>query len=283
MRKLLLMPIILLLMTGCGMTSVNTTEKGVLIIGHRGAMGYAPEHTLESFRLAVEMGVDYLEFDVQMTKDGVLVAIHDTDVSRTTNSKGEVKDLTIEEIKNLDAGSWFNGEYPQYYNEQYSGIKIPTVREIFEEFGSDVNYSIEIKAPQKYPGIEEKLVDLLKEYDLLGRKGQVILYSASKESLMKTHKLVPDTELGLLLWYTDTAKISDEELNEVREYVTYIVPNFDYLTEEYVNKVKDAGYKIQTYTVNNLESFYRLKEWGIDGIITNYPDILIKELEHTAN
>src|SRR5690606_19070716 len=85
---------------------INDDEKSdVLIVGHRGAMGYAPEHTLESFKIAHKMGVDYLEFDVQMTKDGELVAIHDTDLSRTTNGTGKIKDLTLDELKLLDAGS----------------------------------------------------------------------------------------------------------------------------------------------------------------------------------
>lgn len=241
-------------------------ENNVVIIGHRGAMGYAPENTLESFKLAHEMGVDFLEFDVQMTKDGVLVAIHDTDVSRTTNGTGQIKDLTLEELKQLDAGSKFN--------KKHAGARIPTVREIFEEFGDETKYYIETKSPQSYPGIEEKLIALINEFNLLDK---IILHSANIESLSKLHKLAPDAELGLLLWYTETAYISDEEIDNIPEYIKYIIPNHDYLTEDYIKKVKEAGFSIHTYTVNEKEDFGRLVEMGVEGVITNYPDILIKE------
>ncbi|MBD8028141.1 glycerophosphodiester phosphodiesterase [Ureibacillus sp. Re31] len=260
-------------MTACGSTTTSNNKSDIILIGHRGASGYAPEHTMESFRLAKEMGADVLEFDVQMTKDGVLIAFHDTEVSRTTNGSGEVKNMTLEEIKKLDAGSWFNEAYPQHFSEEYYGAKIPTVKEIFEEFGNSINYSIETKAPQKYPGVEEKLVDLLNEYSLLDKKGQVSLHSASKESLLRIHELSPDTELGLILWYTKTATISDEELRNLKEYITYIVPNFDYISEEYVTKLKGAGYSIQAYTVNQKNDADRLADWGVDGVITNYLDI----------
>lgn len=259
--RLFFVVIVVFLLSSFGM---NDDEKSdVLIVGHRGAMGYAPENTLESFKLAHEMGVDFLEFDVQMTKDGVLVALHDTDVSRTTNGTGQIKDLTLEELKQLDAGSKFN--------KKHAGARIPTVREIFEEFGDETKYYIETKSPQSYPGIEEKLIALINEFNLLDK---VILHSANIESLSKLHKLAPDAELGLLLWYTETAYISDEEIDNIPEYIKYIIPNHEYLTKEYIEKVKKAGFLIHTYTVNEKEDFRRLVEIGVEGVITNYPDIL---------
>lgn len=127
-------------MTGCGIPLQKSLSNETVIVGHRGASGYAPEDTMESFRLAKEKDVDNLEFDVQMSKDGFLVAIHDADVIRITNGQGEVKDITIEEIKNLAAGKWFNEENPDLYKEKDIGAKVPIVREIFEEFGTDANY-----------------------------------------------------------------------------------------------------------------------------------------------
>ncbi|UBH16107.1 hypothetical protein LAU40_03920 [Macrococcus armenti] len=108
----------------------------MLVIAHRGASGYAPEHTLISYDLALENeNVDYLE--LHLTKDNYIVSIHDDDVDRTTNGHGKIKELTIKEIKQLDAGSWFD---KKYINE-----KIPTLNEILDRYGSEANYYIEIK------------------------------------------------------------------------------------------------------------------------------------------
>lgn len=273
MKKLniLIIASLFIVLVGCSFVSVNANSEKLSIIGHRGAMGYAPENTIESFRLAKEMEVDFLEFDVQMTKDGELIVMHDTKIDRTTNGIGEIKDMTLEEIKELDAGSWFG--------EQYSMSKVPTVREIFEEFGNSVNYYIETKAPHNYPGVEEKLIELLNEYNLLEKRGQVFLHSASKDSLKKMRELAPNTDMGLLFWYTQEADIEQSELEEIKEYADVIIANHNQLTVEYVDKVKSAGFSIHTYTVNEKEDFLRLVEWGIDGIITNYPDKLIEFLE----
>lgn len=265
--------VVMLLLVGCGTTKVLKNDE-MIIVGHRGAMGYVPEHTLESFRLANGMGADYLELDVQMTKDGELVVFHDTVVDRTTNGTGELKDMTLAELKKLDAGSWFNEENPDKSKEEYKGVKIPTVREIFEEFGNSVNYYIETKSPNLYPGVEEKLIDLLNEYGLLEKERQVILHSASKESLLKLQKLAPDTEIGVLYWYEDKADITQSELNEIKDYVSHIVVNHNFLTVDYIQKVKEAGFSVYVYTVNDVDIAEKLKIWGVDGIITDFPDLL---------
>lgn len=144
MKKIDLLFILLLI--GC-QEAASLKEESLLIIAHRGASGYAPESTLASFRLANKMNADYLEFDVQMTKDGELVVFHDAKVDRTTNAKGELKQYTLKQLKELDAGSWFN--------EKYQGEKVLTVREVFEAFGNRTNYFIEIKNPPNDSKIEE--------------------------------------------------------------------------------------------------------------------------------
>ncbi len=100
----------------------------ILNVAHRGASGNAPEHTLLAYKLGQQMKGDYIEIDLQMTKDGELIAMHDETLERTTNGTGHVKDFTLAEIKQLDAGSWFNEKYPEYAKPEYFGLKVPTFR-----------------------------------------------------------------------------------------------------------------------------------------------------------
>lgn len=133
-------------------------EKQVENIAHRGAAAYAPENTIASYDLAVDMKADYIEIDVQRSKDGELVVIHDTSVDRTTDGSGKVGDLTLEEMKSLDAGSW--------KGEQFAGEEIPTFEEVLDRYHGKVGILIEMKSPELYPGIEEQVADALKERHL---------------------------------------------------------------------------------------------------------------------
>ena len=108
---------------------------------------------------------DYIELDLQMTKDGHLIAMHDEKVDRTTDGTGYVKDMTLAEIKKLDAGSWFNETYPQYAKPEYEGLQVPTLEEVFKEFGKNNSYYIETKSPEIYPGMEKELLRLVDKYE----------------------------------------------------------------------------------------------------------------------
>src|SRR5699024_3697249 len=184
-------------------------------IAHRGASGYAPEHTFYAYdKSHKEFNADYIELDLQMTKDGNLIAMHDEDVERTTGHKGRVEDYTTQEIKKMDVGSWFykkykrksknytnqekkkikvrnwfNKKYTKYTKKEYKGAKIPTLEEILDRYGDNANYYIETKSPDVYPGMEEKLLHSLKQHNLLSNqklnKGQVVIQSFSQESLLK--------------------------------------------------------------------------------------------------
>ena len=124
-------------------------------VAHRGATGYAPENTIAAFDLAVDMKADYIEIDVQRSKDGELVVIHDTTVNRTTNGSGKVGALTFEQLRSLDTGS-FKGE-------QFAGEQIPTFEEILDRYHGKIGILIELKAPELYPGIEEQVAEALKD------------------------------------------------------------------------------------------------------------------------
>lgn len=133
-------------------------RKQVDNVAHRGATGYAPENTIAGFDLAVDMKADYIEIDVQRSKDGELVLIHDTTVDRTTDGTGKVGELTFEQLRSLDAGSW--------KGEQFAGEQIPTFAEILDRYRGKVGILIELKAPELYPGIEEEVASVVKERNL---------------------------------------------------------------------------------------------------------------------
>lgn len=250
-------------------------QNEFLIIGHRGASGYAPEHTMESYRLAKDMGADYLEIDLQETKDGVLVAMHDNNVDRTTNKTGLVKEYTISDLKKLDAGSWFNEENPSKAKQQYKGLEVPALEEIFNEFGNQENYYIEIKSPEENKGIEKKLIALLEKYHLIGdhsSNGKVIIQSFSKESLKKISKEYEDIPLIQLFSYENSATITKQELEEVKQYAIGIGINYSQLNEEYGKRVLEADLLLHPYTVNSKEEVTNAREKGATGVFTDYID-----------
>ena len=250
--------------------------KNIVNVAHRGASGYAPEHTMESYRLGEKLKGDFIEIDLQMTKDGDLIAMHDEKVDRTTDGTGWVKDMTLKEIKQLDAGSWFNEKYPEYAKANYAGLQVPTLEEVFQEFGRTSSYYIETKTPDTYPGMEEKLLDILKEYKMIDKKGRtrnILIQSFSKESLLKVHSLAPSLPLVQLFSYPAQAEITAEEVKAIKEYAIGVGPNYTRIDEKYVHTVRAQGLEIHPYTVNSKEDMQRLLEWGVTGVFTNYPDL----------
>ncbi|WP_394172218.1 glycerophosphodiester phosphodiesterase [Guptibacillus hwajinpoensis] len=272
-----------------GLASADTKESKpgmntnkLANVAHRGASGHAPEHTISSYKLGEEMKGDYIEIDLQMTKDGELIAMHDESVDRTTNGTGLVKDYTLEEIKQLDAGSWFNEKYPEKAKKSYEGLQVPTLEEVIQTFGKDARYYIETKSPEVYPGMEKELLRVLEKYNLTGvneRSSKVLIQSFSKESLLKMEDLNPNLPLVQLISYKEQATISDEELNELTEYAVGVGMSYTKIDEDYVQQVRNAGLHIHPYTVNEKEDMERLLDWGVTGMFTNYPDRLNEVLK----
>lgn len=249
----------------------------VVTLAHRGASGYAPEHTFAAYELAKRMKADYIEIDLQMTKDGELIAMHDESVDRTTNGKGLVKDLSLKDVKKLDAGSWFNEVYPDKARKEYVGLKVPTLREVLQEFSLSCNLYIETKSPELNPGLEEKLIDVLKEYSLLpaeGKSGRIMIQSFSPDSLKKLHQLDDSLPLIQLLSYYTHAVIGETEIEKLKKYAVGIGMHFTAINPSYVKKVRDAGLLIHPYTVNDPNDMKMLLDWGVTGMFTNYPDQL---------
>ncbi|SFI89916.1 glycerophosphodiester phosphodiesterase [Thermoflavimicrobium dichotomicum] len=245
-------------------TQPSTQEKyRVETIAHRGASGYAPENTMSAFRKAEEMKADYFELDVQMSKDGHLVVIHDTTVNRTTNGTGNVKDLTLTELRQLDAGSKFN--------PTFAGEKIPTFDEVLEEFRGKIGILIELKAPELYPGIEEKVAQALKKHNMHKPKNEkIIVQSFNFESMKKFHQLLPEVPVGVLT--SDPNHLSDAKIKEFATYANYVNPNLKIVNKQVVENIHAHGMKVQSWTVRSRSAVQPLLDAKVDGIITDYPD-----------
>ena len=230
---------------------------------HRGASAYYPENTMLSFEKAIEMGCTGIETDVQVTKDDVLVLIHDEMVNRTTNGDGFVADYTYGELNKLDAGSW--------KGKEFAGIKIPTVEELIY-LVQDKNIIINFEMKNGiviYEDIEKKLIDLIFKHKM---EHKVILSSFNHYSIAKCKKISKTINTGILYM---------EGLYKPYNYAktvgaNAIHPDFHTLNSDLVRAVKKHNTQINVFTVDdeeNMKSFFYMK---VDGIITNFPDKLYK-------
>jgi glycerophosphoryl diester phosphodiesterase len=232
-------------------------------VAHRGASAYAPENTIAAFDKAVEMKADYIEIDVQRSKDGKLVVIHDTTVDRTTDGSGKVGNLTFKELRNLDAGSW--------KGEQFTGAKISTFDEILNRYHGKIGILIELKAPELYPGIEENIAKKLKERNLdKSQNEKIIVQSFNHNSMKKMNELLPKVPIGVLT--SSSADATEQALQEFSTYADYFNPSYGIVTPDLVNQVHSLGMKIGSWTVRSQEAADFLLDVGVDAIITDYPD-----------
>ena len=232
-------------------------------VAHRGASAYAPENTIAAFDKAVEMKADYIEIDVQRSKDGKLVVIHDTTVDRTTDGSGKVGNLTFKELRNLDAGSW--------KGEQFTGAQIPTFDEILDRYHGKIGILIELKAPELYPGIEENIAKKLKERNLdKPQNEKIIVQSFNHNSMKKMNELLPKVPIGVLT--SSSADTTEQALQEFSTYADYFNPSYGIVTPDLVNQVHSLGMKIGSWTVRSQEAADFLLDVGVDAIITDYPD-----------
>ncbi|MBE7103604.1 glycerophosphodiester phosphodiesterase [Bacillus cereus] len=240
-------------------------------IAHRGASAYTPEHTIASYKLGQQLKGDYIEIDLQMTKDGHLVAMHDKTLNRTTNGTGLVKEHTLQEIKQLNAGSFFNEKYPNLAKEEFKSAKVPTLEEIIVTFGRDANYYIETKSPDEYPGMEEKLLEIMNHFQI---NDKVIIQSFSEESLRKIHSLNANIPLVQLLSYKQAVQLTASEIEKYKTYCMGLGMNYKYIDAAYVKKIKKYELEVHPFTVDNEKDMKKLLSWGVDGMFTNYPDRL---------
>lgn len=229
------------------------------IFAHRGYSGKYPENTMIAFKKALECGVDGIELDVQLTKDGEVVIIHDETIDRMTTGKGFVVDYTYEELERFDASFKF---------KDLGFNKIPTLREYFQLVKDyDIVTNVELKTGiNEYLGIEEKVWELIKEYNL---EEKVIISSFNHFSVMRMKDIAPQLKYGFLSedWIIDAGKYT-------HSYgVQCYHPRFNNLVPDVIKELKKYNLEINTWTVNLEEDMRYLYSNNIDVIITNYPEL----------
>ncbi|MDO4294743.1 MAG: glycerophosphodiester phosphodiesterase [bacterium] len=238
---------------------------------HRGASAYAPENTMEAFRLAKEQGADGIEIDVQMTKDKELVVIHDETIDRTSLGSGFVKDLTYSELLEIN----FNQLHPEYPT-----AKLPLLEEVFAFVKeSKMMINVELKnSVIPYPKLEERVCKLARQ---MGVEDKVLYSSFNHGSLRKLQKIDPEAVTGIL--YADGwLKVPTYAQNlgvQAIHPAWYHVKNDTKLIEKSHRK----GLKVHVWTVNRKEDMEELLHLGVDAIITNYPDICRRAVAKQKN
>jgi len=264
-------PVHLLLFTIAVSTSLarGNEPDDFLIIAHRGAAGYAPENTLAAFKKAIEIGANVLETDIRQTRDGHLVAMHDASVDRTTDGKGDVGELTLEEVKRLDAGSWFS--------EAFGNERVPTLEEIARVLNDTTRLIIEIKGDStEYPGIEERVVDQVMKLNIGNR---VVLKSFDAEVLARLRKLAPDIPQLFVYalrvpWIDLVIGTGLSRLDVFELPVQYLQPHAFFVTESFTRSAHEQGYRVIAWDVHDERRMSEMLDLGVDGIETDFPDLL---------
>ena len=229
------------------------------VIGHRGAAGLAPENTFAGFDLALEMGVDGLETDVQKTKDGKLVLFHDDRLDRTTNGRGVLQETPWQELQHLDAGSWFDAKY--------TGEQIPLLIDALKRYVTRTYFDLEIKQI----GIEYEVLKMVEQLKLLDR---VTFTSQNFPTICNIKEKNPLARVGYI-----TADFSEENLRRVVETkIQEFCPRAEKITKHLVNQWRSLGLFIRACGVKNTEIMRNAIHAGVDGMTSDFPDMLMKEL-----
>ena len=245
------------------------------VISHRGANIYAPQNTLPAFQRALEIGVDGFETDVHLSQDGTLVLCHNYTIDKTSNGKGSISQMTIGQLKAHDFGT--------YFSPKYAGTQIPTLREFLElivENGGLRVLNIELKSPRaNETSIVRDTVRMVKEFDLFD---SLILSSFDPKLLLEAKQIDPAVKTGFL--YSPNSKVIfrvyRNPLEVAKELKADALHPFSmYVNADLVRKTHAAGMTMNVWTVNSPRAIKRLAALGVDGIITDYPDVVKGVLE----
>lgn len=235
-------------------------------VGHRGAAGYAPENTMASFKKAIELGATHLELDIHQSKDGHLIVMHDGSVDRTTDGSGEIKDLTLSQIKALDAGSWFS--------EKYKRESVPTLDEVFELLlkNSEIKAIVELKnGSDLYSGIEAKLVQLVKKFGLNER----VIYKSFRTSILEALRSL-DPSVPELYVFLAHFRFLGVTFNPYPNFdkpmaakVEILQPHVKFVSDSFVRRAHWFGYKVVVWGVESQRQMRSMLKLGVDGIETD--------------
>ena len=231
------------------------------VFGHRGAMGYAPENTFASFALAVEQGVDAIELDVHLTADDEVVVIHDNHLERTTTGNGLVRERTLAEIGALDAGSRFDA--------RFAGERVPTLAEVLEWARDRCVLDVEVKGgPAPYPGIEARVVDLIRRHEMIDR---VLVISFDHPTVRRVKELAPELATGVLY----SGRPIDATMLARAAGADALMPYWANLVADDVERAHAAGLSVHPWATSEPAEIRSLLAMGVDSICSNHPDRVV--------
>ena len=248
------------------------TIKLAKVIGHRGAAAYAPENTLEGIHTAADMGVEWVELDVKLSKDDVPILFHDEEFGRTTNGSGLVAETLYEDIKQMEAGSWFG--------ESFAGIKIPTLEEAIETLiDRNLGLNLEIKpCPGREKETAEAALDVLSQY--WDDHQRLLISSFQIVSLETAQHVASDWARGLLLAPEREEEIINPDWKDLADHLDVKSINLGtkIATREIVEEVIDLDLHPLIYTVNDPLEARQYQAWGVDAVFSDEPDIILENL-----
>jgi len=233
-------------------------EEPLVVTAHRGASYVAPENTLSAMAAAVEAGAEFAELDVGLTRDGQVVLMHDRTVDRTTNGTGDLGDFSLDELRALEAGSWFS--------EEFDGEPIPTLREVIQFARGRLKLNIEIKTSREEPTIAAAVVDIIRSE---GFGEDCMVTSFSRETVEEVKRIAPELRTGFIF-----GKDYPEDVFEGGWDV--LSSNHEVVDSVFVARAKQSGKSVHVWTVDERELMLRLMALGVDGIISNRPDLLLE-------
>jgi glycerophosphoryl diester phosphodiesterase len=233
------------------------------VIAHRGAAAHAPENTLVSFKTALSMGAKSVEFDIQQTQDGELVVIHDPTLGRLADVRGRVSEMAWGALKRVDVGRWFD--------ERFEGERVPKLEAVLDLLLGKMELHIEIKeGGHAYPGIEEKLLELLK-----GRRclDSVRISSFDHPTLFTVRELDPQVRIGYLLSSVSLKRWAAALAEATKLKALSIDISRRLATKERVQEAHQRGFEVNVYTVNDPKELRRFESYGVDAVFSDHPEL----------
>lgn len=239
------------------------------IYAHRGLSQHAPENTMVAFQAAVTAGAEAIELDVQRTKDGQIVVMHDFYLGRTNQGSGLVMDHTYDQLQGLDMGAWFD--------PKFKGEKIPLLEEVMAQLPPHILINIELKKPaiDSQGDLGRKVVDIIHQYT------RPVLVSAFDHYLLKqVQDLDPDLDLGLLYSSNLIDVFAYARQNGLK--LKAIHPSIEYVSPPLVDRAHQLGLEVNVYTIRQIQEVDLLRSWGVDGIFVNTFEIVTKACNESA-
>ncbi|MBD3861054.1 glycerophosphodiester phosphodiesterase [Bacillus sp. 28A-2] len=235
------------------------------IIAHRGSSSAAPENTIAAFDLAVQQGADYIELDVQLTLDQHVAVIHDDTVDRTTDGSGLVKSYTLDQLKKLDAGSWFG--------ERFANERIPTLQEILERYSQRIGILIEIKHPKHQIGIEKEVVDIINRF---AYSRHIMIQSFDAQALQRVKAFAPSLKTAFII-KPSILKLAKRKLAVYSSFADCLNMKKTMINRWWIDCIHSFGMDVFIWTVKDQKTANRIKKYPIDGVVTDHPPFFQKE------